>query len=197
MVVHKTWAKDCDKYLFILKFNSSLATNESYEFNDPFPILQPAYLEVDQYDKLTDKVYRSFQAIYSKYNDYDWYLKADDDTFVFVDNLKKFLKTKNSSKPVTYGYDFKTIVDRGYHSGGGGYVLSKEALSRLQAKLYENYTFCPNTGIEDTDIGRCLRLLGVYPDKSIDDEGRERFHSLSLMAHLKGKYLFHLILFFG
>ena len=195
--MHNTWAKDCDKYRFILKFNSSLATNESYEFNDPFPILQPAYLEVDQYDKLTDKVYRSFQAIYSKYNDYDWYLKADDDTFVFVDNLKKFLKTKNSSKPVTYGYDFKTIVDRGYHSGGGGYVLSKEALNRLQAKLYENYAFCRNTGVEDTDVGTCLRLLGVYPDKSIDDEGRERFHTLSLTAHLLGKYSYHLILFFG
>ena len=91
-------------------------------------------------------MFRSFQAIYSKYNNYDWYLKADDDTFVFVDNLKSFLITKNSTAPVTYGADFIMVVEKGYHSGGGGYVLSNEALNRLQAKLGENYTYCKNTG---------------------------------------------------
>jgi glycoprotein-N-acetylgalactosamine 3-beta-galactosyltransferase len=165
-----------------------LPTNVSYEFYNPVPILQPANFETDTYKNLTNKVYRAFQAIYSKYNDYDWYLKADDDTFVFVDNLKLFLKTKNASKPVTFGFDFKVIVNRGYHSGGGGYVLSNEALNRLQSKLFENYSYCPNTGVEDVDVAKCLRNLGVYPDKSIDEEGRERFHSLSIETHIKGNY---------
>ena len=185
--VNRTWAKDCDKYFFILKYDSSLTTRQSYEFNNPVPILQPAHLVVDEYKKLTDKVFRSFQAIYSKYNDYDWYLKADDDTFVFVDNLKTFLKTKNSTKPVTYGYDFKAIVKHGYHSGGGGYVLSNEALKRLHLNLTKNYKFCKNTGAEDAEVAICLQKLGVYPDKSIDDKGRERFHPFDIMTHLKGK----------
>ena len=86
--------------------------------------------------------------LYNKYNDYDWYLKADDDTFIFVENLLAFVSDKNSSQPVTYGYDFKVIVDHGYHSGGGSYLFSQEALNRLGAQLNNNYNFCPNTGTE-------------------------------------------------
>ena len=187
--MNKTWARDCDKYFFILKYNSSLPSNITYELNHSnIPILQPAYLVSDDYGRLAGKVFRSFQAIYSKYNNYDWYLKADDDTFIFVDNLKKFLKTKNSTNPVTYGYDFKNLVERGYHSGGAGYVLSNEALKRFHSKLSENYKYCRSSGAEDVQIAKCLRKLGVYPDKSIDDEGRERFHLLGPNVHLKGKY---------
>ena len=102
--------------------------------------------------------------------------------------LNHFLKTKNSAKPVTYGYDFKTLVERGYHSGGAGYVLSNEALKRLNSQLSENYKKCRNAGAEDVLVAKCLRKLRVYPDKSTDDEGRERFHLLSPKMHLKGKY---------
>ena len=166
--------------------DNNLTTNVSHEFTDPFPILQPAFFETDIYGKLTDKVFRTLEDVYLRYNDYDWYLKADDDTFIFVDNLKTFLKTKNSSQPVTFGFDFKIIVEKGYHSGGAGYVLSNEALQRIGSRLSENYTFCSNSGLEDVDVAKCLRKLDVYPDKSIDDKGRERFHPLSVSTHLKG-----------
>ena len=69
--------------------------------------MQPEGLTIDSYSKLTDKVYRMFMDTYKfKKNQYSWYLKADIDTFIFVDNLKKFLKTKKSSHPVSYGYEF-------------------------------------------------------------------------------------------
>jgi hypothetical protein len=37
-------------------------------------------------------------------------------------------------------------------------------------------------------VAECLRRLGVYPEKSIDDEGRERFHSMSILTNLKGDF---------
>ena len=55
---------------------------------------------IDKYNLLTFKVFRMFIDAYKYYNKYDWYLKADDDTFIFVDNLKKFLSEKNSSMPI-------------------------------------------------------------------------------------------------
>jgi glycoprotein-N-acetylgalactosamine 3-beta-galactosyltransferase len=168
--------------------DNNLTTNASHEFIDPFPILQPAMHQIEVYGKLTDKVYKTIRDLYLRYNDYDWYLKADDDTFIFVDNLKTFLKTKNSSHPVTYGFDFRTIVDRGYHSGGAGYVLSNEALQRIGLKLTENVEYCPNSGTEDVDIAKCLRKLGVYPEKSIDEKGRERFHPFDVATHLLGGF---------
>ncbi len=168
--------------------NDSLLTNKSYEYTEPFPLLQPALHDIEIYDKLTDKVYKTFRDVYLRYNDFDWYLKADDDTFIFVDNLKKFLKDKNSTQPVTYGFDFKVIVDRGYHSGGAGYVLSNEALRRVGSKLVEDYKFCPNSGVEDVDVAKCLRKVSVYPGKSIDEMGRERFHPFDVGTHLMGGF---------
>jgi glycoprotein-N-acetylgalactosamine 3-beta-galactosyltransferase len=186
--IHSTWAKDCDKYFFIAKMSKNQQTNTSYEYTEPFPILEPAYHDIEIYDHLTDKVYKTFRDVYLRYNDFDWYLKADGNTFIFVDNLKEFLKDKNSTQPVTYGYDMKPIVDQGYHSGGAGYVLSNEALRRIGSQLVSNYNFCPNSGVEDVDVAKCLRKLSVYPEKSIDEMGRERFHPLDVTSHYKGTF---------
>ena len=67
------------------------------------------------------------------------------------------------------------IVPGGYHSGGGGYIMSREALTRLGSALTKDYNFCKNSGLEDVDVGKCLRTLGVYPNGSIDEVGRERY----------------------
>ena len=73
-----------------------------------------------------------------------------------------------------------------YHSGGAGYVLSKEAFERLGSKLNQNYTYCQNSGVEDVDIAGCLRNLGVYPNSSVDNFGLERFHPMSMDRTFKG-----------
>ena len=189
-VINNTWGKDCDKHFFIVKLDSNLNSNISQEINYPLPILQPAKFDNEAYKRLTDKVFRTFQDVYLRYHDFDWYLKADDDTFILVDNLKSFLKTKNPSMPITFGYDYKLFVNSGggYHSGGAGYVLSNLALKRIGSKLISNYTFCLNTRNEDIDIAQCLRKLNVKPGKSIDKKGRERFHAYSIDTHYYGRY---------
>ena len=193
--VYETWGKKCDKIKFISKMpdeilsqNQNVSNKYGIELDYGFDLLQPPGLENDTYRKLTDKVLLTYKYLYNKYGYYDWYLKADDDSFVFVDNLRKFVADKNASMPVTYGYDFKVKVENGYHSGGGGYLLSRETLHRLGSSLNKNITFCKNTGVEDLDVGRCLRGLGVYPNKSIDELGRERFHSLSIRSHYFGRF---------
>ena len=108
---------------------------------------------------------------------------------MFYDNLLEFLQDKNQSDPVTYGYDLKGEefnITGVYHQGGAGYLLSKEAFKRIGSALETNYSFCPNSGIEDVDIAICLRKLGVYPKPSLDEHGRERFHAHSAKNHYKG-----------
>lgn len=84
--------------------------NANYiELND---FLEPANLISDDYEHLTIKVSLSFLHVYQHYAHYDWYLKADDDTFVIVSNLRRFLDEKNSNDPITYGYNFnKWLAD--------------------------------------------------------------------------------------
>ena len=39
----------------------------------------------------------------------DWFMKADDDTFVVVENLKNLLKDFNTNDPIGFGHNFKYL----------------------------------------------------------------------------------------
>ena len=195
-LIYEAWANECDNHKFISTISKKYYTKKQNN-SDPieininnFNVLQPPNFTNDSYRKLTEKVFKSFKYVYEKYPDYDFYLKADDDTYIFVDNLRLFLSDKNKSKPVTYGYDFHKFVDYGYHSGGAGYVLTNEALSRLALFLKNNYSSLILKNLEDVDVAETLRKVRVYPEKSIDDYGRERFHPLKLYDHYIGKYAY-------
>jgi hypothetical protein len=105
-----------------------------------------------------------------------------------MENMMLFLASKNSSAPVTYGHDFKVLVEGGYHSGGCGYLLSGEAFRRVAEKLTTNRTYCQNSGIDDVDLAACLRTLKVYIDSSLDELGRERFLPLNFISMYTGDF---------
>ena len=123
---------------------------------------------------------QAFKYVYDHhFEDADWFMKADDDTYVIMENLRYFLSQQDPTQPVFFGHRFKPFLKQGYPSGGAGYVMSKEALRRYGERGFGNYSVCPKDwGPEDLKMGRCMERLGVSLRPTVDVEGRSRFHSL-------------------
>ncbi|CAF4000414.1 unnamed protein product [Adineta steineri] len=185
--VNATWGPRCDRYFFITEYIPQNMTLQQINFAQQIPIA-PIQNITPGYDHLTQKTTLAFLFAYEKYfNDFDWFVKADDDTYLIVENLKAFLSDKNPSEPVTFGYNYKVHVRRGMHAGGASYALSRESLRRFdEAHKDPNSTCLKDGGAEDIEIARCLRTKDVYPGQSLDKQNRELFHPLNYTAHFSG-----------
>ena len=184
LIVHETWANKCDNHTFISIIDNSNTKRKEIKHKNLFYVTQPKNFIEDTYKNLTDKILLSFQDVYENHNDYDWYLKADDDTFIFMDNLHDFLKDKNRNLPVTYGHNFKVKIEGGFQSGGAGYLVSNEAFKRISLSLKKDKDFCSKkSGIEDIEVRLCLKKLKVELGESVDHLNRERFHPTNFNAH--------------
>ena len=145
--------------------------------------MHPSNWFKENYGKLTTKVYNGFLDTKS-FPLFDWYLFADDDTFVHMKNLFLFLKDKNISSPVMYGHHFGAIG--GFLSGGAGFVFSQESYKRLIHRLSTNITLCRNGGIDDLDLSHCLKASGSFIGDTRDEYGYERFHPGNFDGHYYG-----------
>jgi len=107
--INQTWAPRCDRYFFITEYSQESMTPEQINFTQTIPIA-PIKDILAGYDHLTLKSTLAFLFAYENYlNEFDWFIKADDDTYLIIENLKAFLSEQNSSEPVTFGYNFKVI----------------------------------------------------------------------------------------
>ena len=65
----------------------------------------------EDWEVIWGKTKKAFSYVYrNHYEEADWFLKADDDTYVIVENLRLLLATKNSSEPQFFGHKFKQHV---------------------------------------------------------------------------------------
>ncbi|KAJ8404641.1 hypothetical protein AAFF_G00335040 [Aldrovandia affinis] len=173
--VKATWTRHCNVALFM----SSV--------DDPdFPTVGLGTKEGR--DQLYWKTIRAFQYAHEKHGDEaDWFLKADDDTFVVLDNLRWLLANHTPEEPVYCGKRFKPFVKQGYMSGGAGYVLSKEALRRFVEGFRTKR--CTHTSpVEDLALGQCMEKVGVKAGDSRDSLSRETFHPFVPEQHLTSKF---------
>ncbi|XP_062453085.1 glycoprotein-N-acetylgalactosamine 3-beta-galactosyltransferase 1-B-like [Rhea pennata] len=169
--VRATWTRHCNVALFM-----------SSERDERFPAVGLPTKEGR--DQLYWKTIRAFQYVHRHHlGQADWFLKADDDTFVVVANLRWLLANYTPERPIYFGKRFKPFVKQGYMSGGAGYVLSKEALRRFVAAFASRA--CTHTSsVEDLALGQCMEKLGVEAGDSRDTRGRETFHAFPPEKHL-------------
>ena len=57
---------------------------------------------------LTAMSMKAFDYIYKHhYDDADWFMKADDDSYVILENLRYLLSSQSTSDPVYFGHHYK------------------------------------------------------------------------------------------
>lgn len=105
--------------------------------------------------------------------------------YMVLENMRYMLYQYDPMTPIHLGSKFKTFVKQGYMSGGGGYILSKEALRRFVEIGIPNKEYCmqEETDLDDVEIGRCLEKLNVTAGDSRDWKGRGRMFPLSPEFH--------------
>lgn len=168
--IRATWAQRCDITLY-------MSSSES-----DFPTVR---LNVSEgRENLFWKTIHAFQYVHKNYRDQaDWFLKADDDTFVVVENLRWALSAFSPDQPWYLGRRFAPFVKNGYMSGGAGYVLSKEALRRF-IRGFKDGTCTHNTHLEDVAMGKCMEKMEVQPADTRDVLGRQTFHAFPPERHV-------------
>lgn len=178
--VEQTWGKRCDKLIFVSGYLNK-TEQKAYSHMDI------VYLNVTDTSRLslTPKTIQTL-IFANKHliNEFDWILKADDDTYIIMENLKRFLFNKCTTDMNYYGFQYKPLkpdtFTHDFNSGGAGYVISKNVVKMFSEKYSKDERFCRNiTGSEDVDIAKCLKEINVLPGNTRDKFGLERFHPLS------------------
>ncbi|XP_047501499.1 glycoprotein-N-acetylgalactosamine 3-beta-galactosyltransferase 1-like isoform X1 [Penaeus chinensis] len=178
--VKATWGRRCDKLIF-------MSTKDD-------PELGAVDLHVPEgFYKLWLKTRAAFKYLYDHHlREYDWFLKADDDTYVVVDNLRYMLSPYDPSQPIAMGCRLKgNVPGKGYLTGGAGYVMSREAVRRVVERGIDADK-CPlkhrsRRPAEDAAAARCMVASGVRFGDSRDHLRRARFSQLSAATLLMGK----------
>ncbi|CAI4229476.1 unnamed protein product [Auanema sp. JU1783] len=167
--INSTWLKRCDNGQF---FTSDSMDDESIPYTTVFHNMP------DSWYKLFRKSRYAFYHIYQEISkDFEWYLKADDDSYVIVEHLKEFLSQFDHNKPYLIGHTYKPYLEHGYVSGGATYAISREALRIFAEELYFNITACPLNGpYEDLEMSRCFSHKNIFPIDTRNAKGQQRFH---------------------
>eukprot|EP00929_Paragymnodinium_shiwhaense_P084528 TRINITY_DN45198_c0_g1_i1.p1 TRINITY_DN45198_c0_g1~~TRINITY_DN45198_c0_g1_i1.p1 ORF type:complete len:328 (-),score=43.69 TRINITY_DN45198_c0_g1_i1:25-1008(-) len=136
-------------------------------------------------EKKALKEFLSWRLVLQEFPDRDWYVKTDDDTYLIVGNLNRYVESLDASLPYFLGCKFHQSGPGGfqYVSGGAGYVLSSVAAKRLAGATSNCIGLYGSVTEGDIAIAHCLQTVGVFAEDTRDDKGRQRFHALPYDQH--------------
>jgi hypothetical protein len=161
-VILETWGKDID-----ITFISDVAINDKIIGYDYLPkdysFLSLRYIE---YIKTLNEI------------NYDWYIFADDDTFINIDNINKLLENKDRNSLISFGHTGElnidgtdangnqtgfplssikgknTLLPLTYYSGGAGFILSNISMRKISEYIkMSNIDEIPSSYNSDVTFG--------------------------------------------
>ena len=133
------------------------------------------------WDGLLQKTRAVLKAVWSSelLQQYDYFFKADDDTYAIMPNLKHNiarLEQLHPGQPLFMGRRLVYGGDKGvFNSGGAGYVLNKKALALFITHMDKHKDANTPTGPEDVHVAEVLALAGVFPADTEASDGHTFF----------------------
>ena len=158
--LYNTWGKQVPGRLeiFVASGNQTLETE--------LPIKTLPEVNDNEYPP-QKKVMRMLRFMYDYYVDqYEWFMRADDDVYVRSEKLEKLLRTLDSSNDAVVGQGGvgkKDEIDQlgllkgeCYCIGGPGVIMSRNVLKKMAPNIEECLKDTASTH-EDVELGRCIR----------------------------------------
>lgn len=140
--VKNTWAKRCDVMLYM-----------SSQENKTFPTVGLKVLPGRAH--IASKSKAAWRYIHQHYlHQADFFVKADPDTYIVVENMKKFLEDKDPEKAEFFGHKMTLpVTNVSYISGGPGILLSRGSV-KLLMEAFNRTKDCMPDG-----TGTCFKPL--------------------------------------
>ncbi|XP_020801466.1 glycoprotein-N-acetylgalactosamine 3-beta-galactosyltransferase 1-like [Drosophila serrata] len=169
LAVKRTWGRRCNKLIFI-------SSQEDKELG----AINVNVLEKRRH--LFRKVRKAVKYVFQNFvEDYDWFLKVEDDTFVIMENLRLLLYPYDPEAALYFGHRNHFSSRHGNKSLGSSYVMSREALRRLHHLPRNIYNLDSlNSLSEEEQLGFCMRHAGAVAGDARDEEGLDRFMPMTL-----------------
>lgn len=155
--VYETWGKNTPgKILFFSSENSR---------SDHVPLVPLPKID-DNYPP-QKKSFAMLKYMHDNYiDDYEWFLRADDDLYIRTDRLQKLLQSVDSNKAWFIGQAGRgkpqemgllaLQKNENYCMGGPGIILSRETLKRIVPHIDDCLQHLYSTH-EDVELGRCVK----------------------------------------
>lgn len=159
--VNSTWGVHASK----LTFFSKLSPGNDYPKQANIDVV--ALPGVDDTYPPQKKVFMMLKYMHDHFiDDYDWFMRADDDVYVRVDKLRKFLSHFNASEGLYIGQPgmgkkedlerIKLKENEHYCMGGPGIIYSRGALKKMVPHIEECMKNVVVSYNEDVEVGRCM-----------------------------------------
>jgi chondroitin sulfate synthase len=160
--VNQTWASDIQGNLeFFVGSNISFQNG-----NNQMPVRALHGVKDIEYPPQR-KIMAMLKYMYDNYIDeYQWFMRADDDVYVRTEKLQQFLQSLDSSEDTVVGQGgtgkrqeknkLGLIKHECYCLGGPGVFMSRSVLKKIVPNLGECLKETAS-GHEDVELGRCIR----------------------------------------
>ncbi|KAG5447138.1 Glycoprotein-N-acetylgalactosamine 3-beta-galactosyltransferase 1, variant 2 [Clonorchis sinensis] len=174
--IRNTWGRRCDRVWF-----------EKVNKRSKLSILPGANAA---WSKLTSVI----RHLYTDVEFYDFYLHAETQTYMLMENLQLQLQSHLPEEPHIIGHKFQGPPMRPYYNSAS-YVLSRAAIRKIVEDALEQHPECPTH--KETKAERlliaCGDVVGMIQYEASDDNGIYLFYPTGLKEvyseMLKSKYL--------